>query len=222
MNTVCAIVPMRNNSERVKGKNFRPFAGKPLYHRIIETLLDCPKIDQVVIDTDSTFIKEDTEQNFKEVLVLERPDHLRDGGIAMNDVLLNTINQVPSKFYLQTHSTNPLLSSASISKALDFYLSNYPMYDSLFTVTSVQSRFWDTMGRAINHNKDILLRTQDLPPIFEENSCLYLFTKDIIVNHHNRIGSRPSLFEIPAQEAQDIDVELDFKLAEFLFKETQL
>jgi CMP-N-acetylneuraminic acid synthetase len=62
------------------------------------------------------------------------------------------------------------------------------------------------------------LRTQDLPPIYEENSCMYLFSQDILERKHNRIGDRPYLLEIPAEEAQDIDVELDFQLAELLYK----
>lgn len=75
------------------------------------------------------------------------------------------------------------------------------------------------LARPINHNQNILLRTQDLPPIFEENSCMYLFSKEILLRKHNRIGDRPFLFEMPEIEAQDIDVELNFKVAEFLYKE---
>jgi CMP-N-acetylneuraminic acid synthetase len=71
----------------------------------------------------------------------------------------------------------------------------------------------------VNHNPNILLRTQDLPPIYEENSCMYLFTEQILRTKHNRIGNRPYLLEIPRMEAQDIDVEIEFKIAEFLYKE---
>ena len=124
---VVAIVPMRHSSERVKGKNYRDFAGKPLYQRVIDTLLDCPKIDKVVIDTDSPIIIEQCEKLYPTVLILERPEHLRDGNIPMNNVLLNTCNTIDSNFYLQTHSTNPLLSSKTISEALDKFLENYPV-----------------------------------------------------------------------------------------------
>ena len=68
------------------------------------------------------------------------------------------------------------------------------------------------------HNQNILLRTQDLPPVFEENSCMYIFNRAILEKKHNRIGDRPYLYEIPEIEAQDIDVELNFQVAEFLFK----
>ncbi|WP_413666309.1 cytidylyltransferase domain-containing protein [Mucilaginibacter sp. Mucisp86] len=213
-----AIVPMRHSSERVPGKNYRDFAGKPLFHHVIQTLLDCPLIDKVVIDTDSPIVIEQAQTSFPEVLVLERPEHLRDGAIPMNDVLLNSINQVPSEFYLQTHSTNPLLTVETLTAGIKKFFDIQPMYDSLFSVTRKHVRFWDSLARPINHNQNILLRTQDLPPIFEENSCFYVFTKSILERKHNRIGDRPFLFEMPEIEAQDIDVEFNFIVAELLYK----
>ncbi len=218
MQTITAIVPMRHSSERVKGKNYRPFNGKPLFHYIIETLLSCPSITNVVIDTDSPTITQYAKANMPSVILLERPAHLRDGNIPMNDVLLNIINQVTSDFYLQTHSTNPLLSSDTIEDAIQFFLKNYPIYDSLFGVTRLQTRLWDGLARAVNHNPNILLRTQDLPPIYEENSCLYIFTQQILKDKHNRIGNRPYLFEIDRKEAIDIDEEIDFLIAELAYR----
>lgn len=218
MPTIAAIVPMRHSSERVPGKNYRDFAGKPLYHHIVSNLLACEAISEVVIDTDSPVILEDATRHFPGVRLLERPEHLRAGEIPMNDVLLHTVRQLNADFFLQTHSTNPLLSAASIRNGVEIFLKNFPIYDSLFTVTRLQTRLWDGLARAVNHNPNILLRTQDLPPIYEENSCMYLFSREILERKHNRIGDRPYLHEIPALEAQDIDVELDFRVAEFLFK----
>jgi len=216
---IAALVPMRHNSERVPGKNYRNFAGKPLFYHIIESLSKSKFIDTIVIDTDSPEIIKLSKQDFPLIRILERPDHLKNGSIPMNDVLLNIINQVPADFYLQTHSTNPILTTKSIDKAISLFVEKFPMCDSLFSVTKKNTRYWDILARPINHNQNILLRTQDLPPVFEENSCIYLFSKEIITSRHNRIGNRPLLFEIDEIEAQDIDVELNFKVAEFLFKE---
>lgn len=219
--SIAAIVPMRHSSERVPGKNYRLFAGKPLYHHVVESLLASQAITKVVIDTDSPFILEDAAKHFPTVLLLERPLHLRAGETPMNDVLLNTIAQVKADFYLQTHSTNPLLTKESIQKGIELFLKSYPIFDSLFTVTRLQTRLWDGLARAVNHNPNILLRTQDLPPIYEENSCLYLFSKEILERKHNRIGDRPYLLEISKEEAQDIDIEIEFTVAELLFKARQ-
>lgn len=214
-----ALMPMRHSSERVKGKNYRPFGdGRPLFHHMLQTMLECPLIDAIVIDTDSPVVKEQCAAQFPSVIVLNRPEHLRDGGTPMNDVLLHDVSQVPSEFYLQTHSTNPLLSAQTLTRAAETFFANYPVYDSLFSVTRVQVRFWDQLARAVNHNPNILLRTQDLPPLYEENSCFYFFEGAALKARHNRIGLRPYMFEIERREAQDIDEEIDFEIADMMYQ----
>lgn len=218
-NRLTALMPMRHSSERVPGKNYRPFGdGRPLFHHMVETMLACPLIDAIVIDTDSPTVKQQCADKFPSVIVLDRPEHLRDGATPMNDVLLHDVGQVPSQFYLQTHSTNPLLSKETLSRAVEAFFANYPVYDSLFSVTRIQTRFWDSLARAVNHNPNILLRTQDLPPLFEENSCLYIFEGEALRARHNRIGLRPYLFQIERREAQDIDEEIDFEIADMMFQ----
>ncbi len=215
---IVALIPMRHHSERVPGKNYRRFAGKPLYAWIVETLLAVPEIAQVVVDTDSPTIMEGLRETYPQVRVLERPEHLRDGRLPMNEVLLHDTAQVEADFYLQTHSTNPLLRAETVRQAVQTFLAHTPAYDSLFGVTRLQTRLWDALARPINHNPAILLRTQDLPPIYEENSCIYIFTRRLLETRRNRIGERPYLFEIPAEEAWDIDEPLDFEIADFLMR----
>src|SRR5438105_15287205 len=103
--SICAIVPMRHDSKRVPGKNYRTFAGRPLYHQIILQLQECPAISQIVIDTDSETIRDDARRNFPSVKVIERPEHLRADTTPMNDVLLHSTRCVEADCYLQTHST---------------------------------------------------------------------------------------------------------------------
>jgi len=221
MTHIVALVPMRHHSERVPGKNYRPMAGKPLFHYILNTLLACAEIQQVVVDTDSPVIIEGVRKDFPSVGVIERPEHLRSGMIPMNEILLYDTQQFQADLFLQTHSTNPLLKPETVSRAIHTLLESYPTYDSLFSVTRLQTRLWDGLGRPVNHNPAVLLRTQDLPPVFEENSCLYLFTRTILETRRNRLGERPYLFEMDAAEAWDIDNELDFSIADFLIGQKQ-
>mgnify|MGYP001394483147 CR=1 FL=1 len=221
MPTIAALVPMRHSSERVPGKNYRPMAGKPLFHYILETLRAVPEITHILVDTDSPPILTGVAEHFPGVIPLERPPHLRAKNIPMNEVLLHTTSQIQADWYLQTHSTNPLLKPETISKAIQSLISNLPAYDSLFGVTRLQTRLWDQLTRPVNHNPNILLRTQDLPPIYEENSCIYIFRRETLVQRRNRLGERPLMFEIDRNEAWDIDEELDFKIAEFFIREMQ-
>lgn len=215
---LAALVPMRHHSQRVPGKNYRPLAGKPLFHHIIETLLAVPEIDTVMVDTDSEPVMDGLRRFFPAVKLILRPGHLRADDVPMNDILLHDTAQADAEFYLQTHSTNPLLKPETISRAIQSLFTNYPIYDSLFSVTRLQTRLYFQDGRAINHDPHELIQTQSLPPVYEENSCLYLFTRGNLARKHHRIGDKPFMFEIDADEAWDIDEELDFEITDFLMR----
>jgi CMP-N-acetylneuraminic acid synthetase len=218
MKKIIALVPMRHHSQRVPGKNYRPLAEKPLFHHILETLLSLPEIQEVVVDTDSEPVMDGIRRFFPDVKLLQRPEHLRADDVPMNDILLYDTEQIESEFYLQTHATNPLLKAETVSRAIKAFLLAYPKYDSLFSVTRLQARLYFQDGRAINHNPRQLIQTQDLSPVYEENSCLYLFTRDNLIKWHHRIGETPLMFEIPVDEAWDIDEELDFEICDFLLR----
>ncbi|MGA9532752.1 MAG: acylneuraminate cytidylyltransferase family protein, partial [Anaerolineales bacterium] len=211
-NAWTALVPMRHHSERVPGKNYRSLAGRPLYEYILETLSSVTAIEQIVVDTDSPRIADGIRGTFPQVVLLDRPQDLRGGDVPMNKVLVHDVEMVASRFYLQTHSTNPLLKPATVERALLMFERAWPEHDSLFGVTRRQVRLWSADGKPINHNPSELLRTQDLPAVYEENSCLYLFEREGFLDRPNRIGQSPQMFEVPVDEALDIDEELDFSV----------
>lgn len=218
MTKIVALVPMRHNSQRVPGKNYRILAGRPLYQHILETLLAVPEITEVVVDTDSDPVMDGLRAHFPQVKIINRPAHLRADDVPMNQILIHDTEQVPADFYLQTHSTNPLLKPETVSRAINLFLAEYPSRDSLFSVTRLQTRLYDQDGNALNHNPKELLQTQDLPPVYEENSCLYIFTRANLIAKQHRISDHPLLFEIDVEEAWDIDEELDFAITDFLLK----
>ena len=213
-----ALVPMRHHSQRVPGKNYRELAGKPLYQHIIETLLAVPAINEIVVDTDSDPVMNGLSENFPQVKIIDRPEYLRADDTPMNEILIHDTEQYPADFYLQTHSTNPLLKTETISDAIQAFNNNYPKLDSLFSVTRWQTRFYDKDGNAVNHNPRELIQTQDLPPMYEENSCIYIFNRENLIAKRHRISDHPLMFEIPRLEAVDIDEETDFQIAEILMR----
>ena len=114
---LAALVPMRHHSQRVPGKNYRPLAGKPLFHHIIETLLAVPEIETVIVDTDSEPVMDGVRRHFPTVKLIQRPEHLRADDVPMNEILLYDTEQVDADFYLQTHATNPLLKQGQFHAA---------------------------------------------------------------------------------------------------------
>lgn len=226
MHKLVALLPMKAHSERVKGKNFRPFAGKPLFRWILDSLLDIPEIDLVVINTDARSILADHGLDASlspRVLIRDRKPELCGDFVSMNNVLADDVANVSAGVYLMTHTTNPLLSSLTILRALLAFEKARAagQADSLFTVNRYQTRFYRADGSAINHDPNNLIRTQDLEPWFEENSNLYLFTADSFRATNARIGRKPMLFETPREESADIDDQIGWNIAEVMAKARQ-
>lgn len=214
-----ALLPMKAHSARVKGKNFRPFAGKPLFRWILDSLLAIPEIEKVVINTDARGILADNGLvDTDRILIRDRKPEICGDFVSMNKVLADDIANVPADLYLMTHTTNPLLSSLTITRALLAFekAKAAGQADSLFTVNRFQTRFYRQDGSAVNHDPNNLIRTQDLEPWFEENSNLYLFTKDSFAATNARIGKKPVMFETPRRESADIDDQEGWEIAEML------
>lgn len=219
MKKVIAILPMKGHSERVPKKNLRNFNGKSLYHHILETLLNCPNIEKVVIDTDCENIKKDALENFKNIIVLDREESVKGDMTSMNLVIDSVLNRVEGEYFIQTHSTNPLLKSETIEEAINKFFYDIDTYDSVFGVTELHTRLFDKNIKPINHDDTKLIRTQDLEPIYEENSNLYIFSRTSFYNNNkNRIGKKPQMFKINKLESVDIDTEEEFIIAESISK----
>ena len=211
---IIALVPMKGHSERVPHKNIRPLAGRPAFHWILESISKSKYITQIVINTDSKEIAKSASENFQ-VTILDRPDFLRGDMVSIQPLIEYDISKTSADYYLQTHSTNPLVTTDTIDKAIEVFFSQ-SNHDALFTVTPTKTRFYWPDGRGINHDPQKLIRTQDLEPIFEENSCLYLFSKNANEKTGNRLGSNPMMFPMDRLEAIDIDDIEDFYWAEYL------
>ncbi len=212
-----ALVPMKAHSERVPNKNIRMLAGKPAFHWIMEALSHSRYIDEIIINTDSDEIAENAQSSFKKVTILKRPDFLLGDMVSIQPLIEYDMSQTAGDYFLQTHSTNPMVSTETINRAIEAFF-NQKEHDALFSVTSVKTRFYWPDGRGINHDPKHLIRTQDLEPVFEENSCFYIFSRKTNEKVKNRLGANPMMFPIDRLEAADIDDIEDFYWAEFLLQ----
>lgn len=218
---VCALLPMKKHSERIKDKNFREFNGKLLYRWILDTLLNVEDIDSIIINTDGPEkIDLSGIDNSNKIMVRKRKIELEGDFVSMNKIIEDDINSQDADIYLMTHTTNPLIQPATLNNAIKKFseLQKNKKYDSLFSVNKLQTRFYDKSVRPINHDPDNLTRTQDLEPWYEENSCFYLFTKHSFLTTNARIGKAPFMYELNSLESVDIDEPVDWITAESLAK----
>lgn len=216
-----ALLPMKANSERVKGKNFRLIHKKPLFQWILDTLLSLTEVDLIVINTDARHILyENGLRESNRIMIRDRKPELCGDFVSMNLILKDDIENVSAQTYLMTHTTNPLLSAGTIRSALKEYWTKKEVgsADSLFTVNKFQTRFYRADGSPVNHDPNNLVRTQDLEPWFEENSNLFIFSAESFQSTNARIGKKPILFPMSKNEAVDIDDAYDWELAEIIIK----
>jgi CMP-N-acetylneuraminic acid synthetase len=213
---IAALMPLKANSVRVPHKNFRDFQGRPLVHWMLGSLLSLDWIEVVVINTDAraelACVGVEDGSHGGRVLIRDRRPELCGDAVSMNRVLADDLAHVEAETYLMTHTTNPLLSARTISAALAAYRESG--CDSLFTVNCHQTRFYRADGSAVNHDPQNLVPTQDLEPWFEENSNLYIFTRESFAATGARIGARPHMFVTPRLESLDIDTLEDWMMAE--------
>jgi CMP-N-acetylneuraminic acid synthetase len=215
-NRIVALLPMKANSVRVKGKNFRDFCGKPLFRWIVDTLLAVEEIDQIIINTDARHIlAENGLIDTDRIRIRDRKPEICGDHVSMNLVLADDVANVPADLYLMTHTTNPLMSPDTIRNAIVAFQQAQAagQADSLFTVDKVQTRFYRADCSPVNHDPDKLIPTQNLEPWFEENSNLYIFTARSFAKTKARIGKQPTMYESPPFESIDIDTPADWDFA---------
>jgi CMP-N-acetylneuraminic acid synthetase len=219
MNEFAVILPLKENSQRIPNKNFKIFNGKPLFFWILDRLLSIPEITEIIIDTDNKakvlgYKITETDR----IKVKERSKDLIGDDVSMNKIINHNIQYCKSNFILMTHSTNPLLSSRYIKSLMkDFVVGEKNNeFDSIFTVNEIQSRLYDDLLKPINHNPSILSQTQDLQKVYEENSNLYLFTKESFKKSQSRIGLNPAIRVTPKLESIDIDFPEQWQIAEII------
>lgn len=199
----------------------RSFCGKPLFHWILEALESSRHVDEIIINTDSEEIAESATRHFR-VTIHMRPEHLLHiTNNEANQLIEHDVLNHDGSLYLQTHSTNPLLSAKTIDAAIEAFVSQQT-HDSLMSVTPIRKRFYWPDGRPVNHDPAHMVKTQELTPILEENSCIYIFSRQTFLDRRSRIGSLPMFFQMDPIEAVDIDEESDFRIAESLMRDRRV
>ncbi len=213
---IAALVPMKGHSERVPHKNIRLLNGKPVCLWVLEKVSQCRYVKEIIVDTDDEEIAACVNRISK-IKVIERPDFLLGDMVGIQPLIAYDMRHSSCDYFLQTHSTNPCVKLETYEQAIETFFIQKE-HDALFSVTEIKSRFYWPDGTGINHNPGHLIRTQDLEPIYEENSCFYLFSRETNERVRNRLGEHPMMFPINPLEAADIDYMEDFYWCEFILK----
>lgn len=212
MRTAC-FIPIKSNSERVPGKNFRPLYGKKLYEYILMHVQQADVFDDIFVDTNSEEVAAFARKlNYR---IIQRKPELATNQANGNDLLTYHAQMYPDyDYYCQAFATAPFLSGTTIRGCMDT-LTSSALYDSCFTAIERRGFFWMN-DMALNYRPDILPRSQDLRPIIEETTGLYAITKASLEHYKCRIGASPYIYLVDDIEATDINTEKDLAFAEMI------
>jgi len=208
-----AIIPIKKNSKRVPGKNFRKIKGKPLFRYLLDKLNNC-NFDEVYVDSDSQEIENYCDK--KGYKFIKRIPKLALDSANGNDLLNYHAQIINSDLYFQLFITSPLLKVKTINECIKFMKLN-KKYDSIITSKSVHTWFW-FKNKPVNYNPKILPRSQDAKPLIFETTGLYGIRKKALIKNKTRIGNKPYFYEVDDEEAIDLDNIKDFEYLEYYVK----
>ena len=215
---VC-VVNARLKSERVPRKMLAPFAGSCLLEIALKKLLACDFLDQNQLYL-GAYDEEIKDIGRKlGVQIYNRTYESTLEPVTM-DVIYKYLWDIDTEYVLEINPCNPLLNSETINRALHVFFEKE--YKSLFSVVKRQNFYFNQdsslMNRFIGNEKYLpTLETKLIEPVYEAAHCIYIWKAERVKKEGlrwNLTKNDPFLFEIPPDEAFDIDWPWQFNLAE--------
>lgn len=219
MEKIKALVAVRSGSQRVKNKNIRPFAGSTLLEIKLKQLKRISSLDGIVVNSNDDEMLKIAESLGCETV--KRDEYYSSNEVSMSDVYKNMAENFPSDTVAYINVTNPLLKDQTIVDAIEIYRNNIEKYDSLNSAHLIKEfLFKDNLP--INYDLRCQPRSQDLPDIAALNFAISIISRKNMIENKNIVGCKPNIFIIDELEATDIDNQIDFDFAEFVYKKQKL
>ena len=219
LDKISTVITIRQGSQRVKNKNLKKFSKKNLLIYKIETLLKVKSIKNIIINTDSEEAIEIAKKyniNF----------HLRDSYYASSECPNNEFwghiaENTKSDYILFTHCTNPLVEASTYENFINFFVNNRLEFDSFNSVSEVRE-FLILNEKPLNFNFNEAPNSQNLPDVIKLNFAINILSTSLMLKKKSLIGFKPYFYKIKNEEGFDINTDLDFSYAEFLFEKNNL
>lgn len=220
---ILAVIPARGGSKGIPRKNVRLMNGKPLIYYSIENAKKCTAITDIVVTSDDDEIIGLAQLENVDYIVREKD--LAGDKITLDPVVYDAVVQMEHKKNLRYDAivtiqpTSPLLKWTTLENAIDKYRADKK--DTYISVVNKPHLSWSKKGSKYIPNYSVRLNRQELPANFVETGS-FLITKRECVDANNRIGRNVTVFEIPADQAVDIDGPNDWIICEFELKKKKI
>lgn len=216
---ITAVIPIRKGSQRVKDKNLRPFADTTLMELKIDTLMQVPELDAIIVNTDSDEALDIVNRKYGNTNIVfgqRREAYYASSQCSGSEFFKHLGEVTDTDIFLYTPCTSPFIKPETISKCIKLYCDHKADHDCVSTVSLVKEFLWQN-GNAINYDPAHAPNSQDLPDILALNFGTTVVHKEDLIKNSNIIGKRPQFIVTSDIEAIDIDTPLDFYIAEQLY-----
>lgn len=220
-----AIIPARGGSKRIPRKNIKNFAGQPIIKYSIDAALQSGCFDEVMVSTDDNEIAEIAKSYGAKVPFMRSLENSMDMAmtIPVLEEVINEYEKIGEKFdyVCCIYPTAPFVTAEKLIKAKEIILKNnieavvsvmkfsYPIQRALKIENGIAKMFWPK-----NYN----MRSQDLEPAYHDCGQFYFMKKESMIDQKKLFPNLTFPLEVPESEAQDIDNEEDWRVAEIKFK----
>jgi pseudaminic acid cytidylyltransferase len=219
-----AIIPARGGSKRIPKKNIRNFLGKPIISYSIEVAINSGLFDEVMVSSDSEEIATVAKQYGAKVPFIRSEQTSGDfagSGEVIQEVLgLYEGTGLHFDYVCCIYPCAPFITVDRLVEAHEMMIKNN--FSTVFPVLP----FGFPIQRALHINNDLvsfvspeyaLERSQDLAPRYHDAGQFYWLRSSDFLSSGKIIGERAGGIIISELEAQDIDNEVDWKMAELKF-----
>ncbi len=224
MGNIC-IIPARGGSKRIPRKNIKPFLGKPIIAYSIQAALDSGLFDEIMVSTDDNEIAEIAKQYGAKVPFLRSKKNSDDFATTF-DVIEEVINAYKSNGMefdnlCCLYSCAPFVNVQTLNSGVKLLTKN--RFDTVFPILAfsfpIQRALSESEGKiTMIQEEHLTTRSQDLEERFHDAGQFYWCHTKAVMKSRKLLTSNTGGLVISELEAQDIDTETDWKLAELKYK----
>ncbi len=211
---ITVVVPDRKGSQRVKHKNFKPFANSNLLKIKLDVLKQINVIDEIIVNTDSEVAMKIADEY--DVSMCEREDYYASSECNNSEFFENIAENTDTDYIIYSPCTAPLIKVDTYYDFINRFRNAKDRYDSLTTVTDVKEHLW-LNEKPLNYDPNNSPNTQDLPNIVSLTYGISIISKKDMIKHRNIVGKNPLFYKVDDFEAVDVDNPIDFEFAEFIY-----
>lgn len=204
---IIAVIPARAGSKGIPNKNIRIVGGHPLIYYSIRNALKSQYITDVIVTTDSPEVKIIATQ--MGASVRWRDEKLCGDAVTLDAVIDDAVDRSLGWDYVVTmQPTSPTLKVETLDKAIAYAIDND--LDTLISAINAPHLSWGEKDGKKVPNYTERLNRQYLPPCYVETGA-FVVSKASVVTPKTRIGTKVDVFEVPENEAQDVDTFSDLQ-----------